>query len=281
MDQYLPYLNGEDMKGEMPLYMKPNHLLTVQDIKNGMRDHYEGTALDITKDLGAGPYTMPYRPSPLSFKVDEQEYFNERPTSTQQTGFTFVGQMRSWLPDAVGGIVWWGNDDANMVPYTPVYCGVSDIPQCYVRIAGEQDELTFSWGSAFWMQNTVSNMVYPYYSKMYPDLRKAIDELETAFVKEVADIDREGQKLSESQPNAVGRYLANYSNKAADQMMQRWDRLYKYLIVKHNDMVVKREKDGGFERTPDGFAAPTIRPGYPAEFSKRVVKETGNRYKMK
>ena len=275
------YINGEDMKGEMPLYMKPNHLLTVQDIKDGMRDHYEGTALDITKDLGAGPYTMPYRPSPLSFKVDEKEYFNERPTSTQQTGFAFVGQMRSWLPDAVGGIVWWGNDDANMIAYTPVYCGVSDIPQCYVRIPGEQDELTFSWGSAFWMQNTVSNMVYPYYSKMYPDLRKVIDELEAAYVKEVATIDQEAKKLFESQPMALGRYLANYSNKAADEMMQRWDRLYKYLIVKHNDMVVKREKDGQFERTPEGFAAPTVRPGYPAEFNKRVVKETGTRYQMK
>lgn len=281
MDKYLPYLNGEDMKGEMPLYMKPDHLLSVADVKNGMRDHYEGTALDITKDLGAGAYSMPYRPSPLSFKVDEQEYFNERPTSTQQTGFTFVGQMRSWLPDAVGGIVWWGNDDANMVPYTPVYCGVSEIPECYVRIAGEQDELVFSWKSAFWMQNTVSNMVYPYYSKMYPDLRKAIDELETAYAKEIADIDNEGKKLCESQPNAVGRYLANYSNRAANQMMERWESLFRYLVVKHNDMVVKREKDGQFERTPDGYAAPTVRPGYPTEFGKRIVKETGNRYKMK
>ena len=124
-------------------------------------------------------------------------------------------------------------------------------------------------------------LLQPYYSKMYPDLRKAIDELEAAYEKELTEIDREGQKLCESQANAVGRYLANYSNKAADEMMQRWDRLYKYLIVKHNDMVVKREKDGQFERTPDGFAAPTVRPGYPVEFNKRVVKETGNRYKMK
>ena len=189
--------------------------------------------------------------------------------------------MRSWLPDAVGGIVWWGNDDANMVPYTPVYCGVSEIPECYVRIAGEQDELVFSWKSAFWMQNTVSNMVYPYYSKIYPDLRKAIDELETAYAKEIADIDNEGKKLCESQPNAVGRYLANYSNRAANQMMERWESLFRYLVVKHNDMVVKREKDGQFERTPDGYAAPTVRPGYPTEFGKRIVKETGNRYKMK
>jgi len=281
MDRFLPYINGEDLKGEMPLYMKPNHLLTLHDVENGMRDHYEGTALDITNDLGAGAYSMPYRPSPLSFKLGEQEYFNERPISTQQTGFAFVGQMRSWLPDPIGGIVWWGNDDANMVPYTPVYCGVSDIPTCYVRIPDLQDEVTFSWESAFWMQNTVSNIVYPYYSKMYPDLRQAIDELEKQYVSEVVQTDKEACQLFENQPNTVGLYLANYSRKAANNMMNRWDRLMKYLVVKHNDMVVKKEKDGKFERTPEGYAASPIRPGYPDNFKQQIADKTGNRYKMK
>ncbi len=282
MDKYLPYINGEDMTGEMPLYVRPNHKLSVADVKNGMRDHYEGTPLDITSDLGAGAYSMPYRPSPLSFKVGEQEYFNERPTSTQQTGFTFVGQMRSWLPDAIGGIVWWGNDDANMVPYTPIYCGASDVPQCYLRKQDIQDEVTFSWQSAFWMQNVVSNMVYPYYSKMYPDLRRAIDQLEEEYTRETPDIDRQAQALAGNNPTEVGPMLARYSKAAAQHMMQTWDKLYRYLVVKHQDMVVKKENDDGtFARTPDGLGAPPTRPGYPTEYRKRVVNETGKRYEMK
>lgn len=282
MDKYLPYINGGNMKDEMPLYVKPRQLVSLQQLKNDMRDHYEGTPLDMTKDLGAGSYEMPYRPSPLTFKVDGKEYYNERPISTQQSGFTFVGQMRSWLPDAVGGIVWWGNDDANMVPYTPVYCGVAEIPQCYVRVKGVQDDVTFSWESAFWLQNVVSNMVYPYYNKMYPDLRKAIDKLEQQYVAEVEKTDAEAKALAESQPNAVGRYLASYSNGAADLMMQSWDKLYKYLVVKHNDMVVKKEAaDGSFQMTEHGFADSPLRPGYPEKFGKRIVEETGNRYLMK
>lgn len=282
MDKYLPYINGEDLKNEMPLYVKPLSPVSLQTLKDDMRDHYEGTPLDITKDLGAGPYVMPYRPSPLTFKVDGKEYFNERPISTQQAGFTYVGQMRSWLPDAVGGIVWWGNDDANMVTYTPVYCGVADIPQCYVRVKGVQDDVTFSWESAFWLQNVVSNMVYPYYNKMYPDLRKTIDELDRQFEKETVKVDSEAKTLCESQPNAVGRYLATYCNGAADQMMRSWDKLYRYLVVKHNDMVVKKvDTDGNFIMTGAGLADSPVRPGYPEKFNKRVVEETGSRYMMK
>lgn len=281
MDKYLPYINGENMTDEMPLYVKPKVLVSVQDVKNGMRDHYEGTPLDITKDLGAGAYNMPYRPSPLTFKAGNKEYYNERPISTQQTGFTFVGQMRSWLPDAVGGIIWWGNDDANMVPYTPVYCGVSDIPQCYVRVKGVQDDVTFSWESAFWRQNVVSNMVYPYYSKMYPDLRKAIDELESKYAADIKTIDEQAKVLNDSQPVALGRFLEKYSCDAADLMMQNWDKLYKYLVVKHNDMVVKKEKNGQFELTDYGYASSPVRPGYPEEYRNKIVEETGDRYLMK
>lgn len=278
MNQYLPYINGEDLNGEMPLFMKPKHLVSAQDIKEGMRDHYEGTELDITKDLGAGAYTMPYRPSPLSFKVDGVEYFNERPISTQQTSFAFVGQMRSWLPDAVGGIVWWGNDDANMVPYTPIYCGVNEVPRCFQRIEGVQDDLTFSWESAFWLQNIVSNMVYPYYSKIYPDLRNAIDALEQDFMKSVDATDAKVKAMSNDE---MRRQITQFSSDKAKQMMARWDALYKFIAVKHNDMVVKKETDGKFIRTKHGYAEAPVRPGYDEVFWKRVVNETGERYKMK
>lgn len=282
MSKYLPYINGEDLKGEMPLFMKPKRPLSAQDVKNGMRDHYEGSALDITNDLGAGAYVMPYRPSPLSFKVDGKEYYNERPISTQQTSFTFVGQMRSWLPDAIGGIVWWGNDDANMVAYTPIYCGVNEVPMCYERIAGKQDDVTFSFESAFWMQNVVSNMVYPYYNKIYPDLRNVIDRLEASYVKDLALIDTEAKTKFDADPSAARAFVTEYSLRKASEMMQEWDKLYKFLVVKHNDMVVKKvNADGSFQQTKYGYAEAPARPGYSEDFWRRVVKETGDRYQMK
>ena len=281
MDKYMPYINGEDLKMEMPLYFKPTHLLSVQDIKNGMRDHYEGTPLDMKQDLGSGPYNMPYRPSPLSFEVDGKKYYTERPTSTQQTGFSFVGQMRSALPDAIGGVVWWTNDDANMTAYTPIYCSVSDVPECYRRIEGKQDELTFSWQSAYWLCNTVSNIVYPYYEKMYPDLKVAQTELEDNYHKEQVAIEDAAKALYEKNPTDAVALLTKYSTHAADRMMKRWEQLFKYLVVKHNDMVVKPEQDGRFKKTPHGLGAGVTRPGYPERYWREVVKQTGEKYLMK
>ena len=127
----------------MPLFVKPNRKISVQDVQNAMRDHYEGTPLDISNDFGAGPYKIPYRLSPLSFKVGDQEYFNERPISTQQTGFVFVAQMRASMPDPVGGVLWFGTDDANMTVFTPVYCCTDKVPVCYSRVGGA-DYITFS-----------------------------------------------------------------------------------------------------------------------------------------
>lgn len=281
MDKYLPYINGEDMTLEMPLYFKPKHQLSVQDVKDGMRDHYEGTPLDMQQDLGSGPYNMPYRPSPLSFTVDGKKYYTERPTSTQQTGFSFVGQMRSAYPDAIGGVIWWTNDDANMTAYTPIYCGVSAVPQCYKRIEGVQDELTYSWNSAYWLCNTVSNIVYPYYEKMIPDLRAAQKELEDAYQKEQLRVDTEARSLYDEDDDKAIAYLTDYSQDAAVRMMNRWQILFQYLVVKHNDMVVKPEENGHFKKTKYGFGAAPIRPGYPERYWREVVKQTGDRYLMK
>ena len=197
------------------------------------------------------------------------------------TGFSFVGQMRSAYPDAIGGVIWWTNDDANMTAYTPIYCGVSAVPQCYERIEGEQDELTFSWKSAFWLCNTVSNMVYPYYEKMMPDLQAAQQELETAFAKEQLRVDTEARTLMDESADRAIAYLTDYSQGAADRMMDRWNVLFKYLVVKHNDMVVKAEENGHFKRTQHGFGAAPTRPGYPERYWREVVKQTGDRYLMK
>lgn len=281
MDHYLPYIQGENNDLVMPLYFRPNHPVSVQDVKDGMRDHYEGTPLDMQQDLGAGPYNMPYRPSPLSFEVDGKKYYTERPISTQQTGFSFVGQMRASLPDCVGGVIWWTNDDANMTAYTPIYCSVTSVPQCYQRIEGQQDELTFSWESAYWLSNTVSNIVYPYYSKMYPDLKAAQSELETAYQQEQQQIDARAVALLESNAPQAVALLTDYSQRAADRMMARWDRLFKYLVVKHNDMVVKPEENGQFKKSKYGLGAGPTRPGYPERYWREVVKQTGDKFLMK
>ena len=281
MDRYLDVAMGKNNSGEMPLYLKPKRKLSVRDVQQSMRDHYEDTPLDIRNGLGAGAYAMPYRPTPLSYKVDDQEYFNERPISTQQTGFTFVGQMRSQLPDAVGGIVWWGNDDANMVAYTPVYCSVSNVPSCYVAEKDVQDDVTFSWNSAFWVCNLVSNMVYPYYSKMMPDVLAAQKELEDSFADQQAAIESQALSLiNGGDADKAVDVLTQYSLKQADRMMERWKALFAYITVKHNDMCVKKEKDGHFERTETGYGAFPIRAGYPDAFKRRVVKAEGERWKV-
>lgn len=280
MDQYLDYVLCKDLQNEMPLYVHPETKLTLEEVMADMRDHYEGTPLDITKDLGAGAWEMPYRPSPLSKKVDGQEVFNERPISTQQTGFSFVGQMRSWLADAIGGVIWWTNDDANMAPYVPIYCGATNAPKCFVRVEGEQDEVTFSWNSAFWLQNTVANMVYPYYSKIFPDLKRYRDQYETAHIQQVRKLSV--AEFADKSATEVCQFVNDANEKSAEEMMTLWNSLFQYIVVKHNDMVVKRvDSKDRFVRTKEGFAASPIRPGYSEDYWKKIQKETGDRYLVK
>jgi len=236
---------------------------------------------DIRHDLGAGAYEMPYRPSPLSKKVDGKTYFNERPISTQQTSFSFVGQMRASLPDAIGGVVWWTNDDANMAAYTPIYCSVTEVPQCYLRQVDKQDEITFSWKSAFWLENTVSNMVYPYYRKMYPDLRAVLDELESYYKQQQTVIEKNAIASYDQNKEKAVALLTKYSLDAADKMMNRWQELFYFLVVKHNDMVLKETKDGKFTRSKYGLGGKVTRPGYSEDYWRKVIKETGNRYLSK
>jgi dipeptidase len=189
--------------------------------------------------------------------------------------------MRADLPDPIGGVVWWTNDEANMTAFTPIYCGVTEVPQCYIRMVDKQDEVTFSWESAFWLCNTVSNMVYPYYSKMIPDLRKAQAELEDAYAKYQTFVEEKAKEHYASRPNEVIAGLTKYSLGCADRMMKRWNSLFQFLVVKHNDMVVKKEENGKFKRTPNGYAESPVRPGYSEKYWKKVVDETGNRYKLK
>lgn len=275
---YLSYIQG-DSKEPMPLYVKPDNKVSVRDIQHAMRDHYEGTALDITKDMGAGCFQMPYRLSPLTFNVDGQEYFNERPISTQQSAFVFVSQMRSTLPDAIGGVLWFGLDDANMTVFTPVYCNTDKVPYPYQQKNG--DCVTFSWDSAFWIYNWVADMIRPRYNLMVEDMRTVQNTLEDTYAQSQEGIESAALKLYQQNPAKAKEYLTNYTHMTAQTAVDSWKKLGEFLIVRYNDGAVKRMQNGQLQRPKIGNTAPLDRPGYSKEFLQELVKATGERYKMK
>lgn len=278
MEQYLDYVDGKHIgKAEpMPLYFKPKQQLSLQDVMNSMRDHYEGTPFDITKDAGAGPYDAPYRPTPLSWEYQGKKYFNERPISTQQTAGTYVIQVRASMPNAVGGVLWFGNDDPNMVAYTPIYCCVSKVPECYNP--KDANDVTFSWNSAFWVENWVSNMTYPRYSQLFPSLQAVRQDVEGGYIAQQAQVESHAQTLLAQDPARAKAYLTDYSTTCANQMLARWKKLGEYLIVKYNDQTVKPEKDGKFELTPDGLGKAVERTGFNDSYKKVIVDQTGDKY---
>lgn len=277
MNKWLPSALGDVKAEAIPLYFTPKHKLSVQDVIAAMRDHYEGTVMDMSGDLGAGPWSMPYRLRPLSYTVDGKECFNERTISTFQTGFTFVGQMRSWLPREVGGVLWFGVDDANTAVYAPMYCGITEVPAAFGKDAG--DAVTFSFDSGFWMFNWVSNMVYPRYSLLIDDLKKAQRTLEKGFFAGQSAVEAEAVATYQVSPASAVALLTKYSASVTDKTMKDWMTLAQKLIVKYNDCVIHPEnEDGTFKRSETDLGAPVITPGYPEEFNRRVLKETKKRY---
>lgn len=278
MTEYLPWALGKEADAkDMPLWIVPDRKVSFEDLRQDMRDHYEGTpmALDST-DIGGGIWQMPYRPTPLAFTVDGKRCFNERPTSTQQTGFTYVSQMRSWLPREIGGILWFGNDDGNMVAYVPIYCSATVQPECFNTPGA--DAVTFSDKNAYWVCNWVSNMVYPRYSQMFPSLKTVRDSLELSYRTAQKGIEQKAQTLYAQDPSSAVRFLNDYSCQKAQEMLARWKQLAVYLIVKYNDMAVKPEENGHFKRTPEGIGAPVERPGFPHAFAKKYIESTGDKF---
>lgn len=277
-DKYLPWALGKDKDAEdMPLWIIPNKKVSVQDVMACMRDHYENTPLALdSSSVGGGVWEMPYRPTPLRFKVDGKNYFNERPVSTQQTAFSYVAQLRSWLPREVGGVLWFGNDDGNMVAYTPIYCGNTTQPECYNTPGA--DGVTFSDKNAFWVCNWVSNMVYPRYNQMFPTLKEVRDSLENSYFANQLAIEKQAVALYNTDKAKAISLLNQYSNDKAQQMLHHWKNLAVRLIVKFNDMAVKPEKNGMFVRTPEGTGAAVKRPGFSNAFARKLVKETGDKY---
>ena len=280
MTPYLDWALGKNPDAQdMPLWVVPNKKVSVQDVENVMRDHYEGTPLSVAdgSDIGGGIWEMPYRPTPLMYKVDGKQYFNERPVSTQQSGFVFVSQMRSWMPREIGGVLWFANDDANMAAFTPVYCSMTERPECYNTPGA--DALHFSKKNAYWVCNMTSNMVYPRYSLMFPTLKEVRDSLDNSYIAAQAGVEKKAQELYAQNPQAAVKYLNDYSVEKAQQMLARWNQLFEFMVVKYNDMIIKpTDKKGTFEKTQYGLGARPVRPGYPEKYAKELVKQSGDKF---
>ncbi len=271
MGKYLNYAMGYDLKNRMPLWIKPDQKLSVQDVMEMMRDHFEGTAMDMNKDLGAGPYACGYRWRPLTWKVDSTSYFNERAISTQQTGFSFVTQSRSWMPDPIGGINWFGVDDTYSTVYTPLYCGMTRIP--YSFAVGNGGMMEFTDKSAFWIFNQVSNFAYTRYSDMIPEIRKKQKELEDKYLTLSQAIDGAATELYKTNPKMAIEFVTDFSVNQGENTYGVWKELYAYLFTKYMDGNIK-EKDS------PNYNPKVKQPGYGTDFYRKIVKETGDKFKV-
>lgn len=260
------YIKGVPGAEPLPLWIKPDRKLAVRDLMEFMRDYYQGTEFDMTKDVGAGPFGLPYRWRPLTWKVDGVEYFNERATSTQQTGFSFVSQMRSWLPDPIGGVHWFGLDDTFSTVYMPMYCGIRKAP-CNVAV-GTGSFKQFSWDSAWWMFNLVANWTYGRWSDMIQDVQVVQRQFEGEFLSRQPDVDAEALRLQKESPEKARDYLTAYSTGIAERVTARWKKLFEELFVKY--------LDGNVRDT----ASVAQHPPYPEAWYRLIVKETGDKFKV-
>jgi dipeptidase len=275
MDKYWDYATGDLSKERLPLFIRPDRKLTPRDLMSFKRNHLQGTELDMTMDSGAEPFGLPYRWRPLTWEHDSKTYINERVTVTQQTGFSFIAQMRNWLPDPIGGILWFGVDDAGSTVYVPFYCGIKRVPETFAE--GNGDMLTYSDNAAFWVFNRVAHFAYLFYNRVMPDIWKAQDEMERKFEAYTPAVDAAAMKLHAENPDLAREFITDYSSNAADNTVKRWKELSEFLLVKFLDGNVKQEKDGELLRNPWGYPRPPGFPGYSKEWKKRVVEDTGDK----
>ena len=270
MEKYLDYAMGENLTNRMPLWIKPDHKLDLNDVMNIMRDYFQDTPMDMTKDWGAGPYQCIVRWRPLTWEVDGVTYFNERAISTQQTGFSFVAQMRSWLPDPIGGILWFGVDDTYSTVYSPMYCGITSMPESFA--VGNGSMMEFSDDAAFWVFNQVSNFAYTRYSVMIPEIQKKQRELENHYITMTGSVDKTAKELYEKDEKASRSFLTAYSKSAGNHTVREWKNLYRYLFTRYMDGNIK-EKVGG-EKNPK-----YEQPGYGEEWYRKLIEETGDKFR--
>eukprot|EP01130_Rhizamoeba_saxonica_P000772 TRINITY_DN10690_c0_g1_i1.p1 TRINITY_DN10690_c0_g1~~TRINITY_DN10690_c0_g1_i1.p1 ORF type:complete len:556 (+),score=149.68 TRINITY_DN10690_c0_g1_i1:32-1699(+) len=272
MEKYLDYVKGEDLSNRMPLWVKPTKKITLQQTMDFMRDHFEGTWLDFRSDIGATAFGLPYRWRPLTWKVDDVEYVNERAAGTQQTGWTFVAQLRNWLPPQVGGILWFGVDDADSSVYAPMYCGITDIPSTFSIDSGKIME--FSFDSAFWVFNMVTNLAYTRYNVIHPEVAEKIDYYEKRYItKDVPQMDEVAMKLFKSNnTEEMIKRITEFSVTTGNTLVEQWLQFWQKLFVKYVDGYVK-------EANPPHQNPIVHTPGYGEKWYEGIVEETGDHYK--
>ena len=290
---YIDYAMGHDASKRFPLFVKPARKITMKNVADVMRDHYEGTPMDMTTDIGAGGNALPYRWRPMDFEYGGKTYVNERAIATQQTGFWFVGQSRGWLPDMIGGLLWFGTDDAATSYLTPIYTSIKSVPECFAE--GNGSMLEYSPTSAFWICNRVANACYRMYNVMAPEVRAAIDRFEVAQMAAIPEVDAiaktkydkalaavkgksEKKALESADFSEVYRYLTDYSVNTAQGIFTEWVGLEVFLLLKYMDGNVKGQNpDGSFinngfsERIPGSIS----NPGYTDKWKESVVKDHG------
>ena len=272
--EYFNFALGLDTSNKMPLYIKPYGKLSLKEVADVMRDHYEGTPLDMRKDVGAGGSETPYRWRPMNFTVEGKEYAFERAIATQQTGFWMLGQARNWLPDEIGGIIWFGVDDAATSCLTPIYSSSLRAPECFAT--GNGNMMTYSPTSAFWLFNRVAQFAYMRYNLLEPEILKAADKHISRSLGVIPTIDAEAQKLMENNPSEVKEYLTGWSELLAAKMFNAWKELDQYLLVKYMDGNIKvQNPDGSFKDNGNGKEIP-IQPkygGYSRKFLEAVAAD--------
>jgi len=276
MDQYWDYACGKVKGPRMPLWVKANRKLSPRDLMEFKANYLQGTELDMSKDVGAGPQGLPYRWRPMTWKFEGKEYFHERTTATQQTAFSWVAQMRNWLPNPIGGILWYGVDDANLSVHVPFYCGISSVPRTHSGDNG--DILTYSDDAAFWVFQRVSHTAYLFYDRAIVDLRKKQNEFRDKFEAYIPAIDAAAKTLYENDPKLAINFITQYSHNAAYEVVNDWRDLGNFLLVKYLDGNVKQEKDGEFLRNPWGMPLSPKNPDLPDNYKRAIINETGDRF---
>ena len=279
IQQYFGYASGRDIQyddkgyatNRMPLWIQPDEKVDVQQVMDFMRDHLEGTELDMTKDLGAGPYEWPYRWRPMEFKLDGKTYVQERATATQQTGFSFVAQCRSWLPDEIGGIIWFGVDDAASSVYFPMYTSATRVPHSFAQGNGSMMEFTNE--AAFWVFNQVTNFAYTRYNVIHPEVRAKQKALETQYVSFVKAADAGAQALYADDKAAAVAFLTDFSCNTGDELVDTWRDFYGYLFTKYMDGNIKTVVPG--QRNPK-----VEQPALPEWFLRMLIEQTGDKLQV-
>ena len=279
MAQYFDYATGRNIQRDgkgyatnrMPLWIKPSEKVDVMQVMDFMRDHLEGTELDMSKDMGAGPYECPYRWRPMSFKVDGKEYVHERATATQQTGFTFVAQCRNWLPDEIGGILWFGVDDAASSVYFPMYSAATEVPFAFA--VGNGSMMEFTNKAAFWVFNQVTNFAYTRYNLIHPEIRAKQVALEKQYVDFVQMIDAGAKDMLGKNREEAVKFLTDFSCRTGNHLVDTWRDFYGYLFCKYMDGNVKTAIPG--EKNPK-----VEQPALPEWYLRMIIEQTGKKLEV-